>query len=321
MLSLKQPAIESEDIPARWTIGVDRRHVAVYVVLALIAGFTAGFITSRYVSQKQAQPLAAINAPQPAARPAAAEALPQANEFHRVTRIIRADTIEVDGVGIVRMIGIETPDGKSPRDREAVLAEAALNFTDKSLRGQEVRLEFDPANAERGNKDDQGQTLAYVFNRDGTLVNGEMVKLGLAIVRGLEQFKLSSEFRALEREAMQSARGLWASSATSAGSNTPAAQPPAADQTAGLGSTAQNDKSKKLTPLPPSAFGPNLPGLSTGATSNEPMVFVSAGDRMYHKSGCELLDKKKRAVALAQAKSEGYAPCSRCYASTVLKAP
>ena len=190
----------------------------------------------------------------------------------------------------------------------------AVSFVEKTLLGQDVRLEPDAPGGGR-NKDDSGPTRAYVYTRDGTLVNGEMVKQGLAFVLGTEQFRLANDFRGFEREAMQAMRGVWGSSSSS---STLASTASTATSSSPLG----DDKPKKLSPLAPSAFGANIPALSGSPTTPlEPSVWVSSGDKMYHKSGCDFLDKKKRSVGLSQAKAEGFTACSRCYASTVLKAP
>lgn len=310
MLQFKQHQFETEELPPRWNIGVDRRHVAAYVGLALVAGFAAGFIASRYLNRKEPSPTALVNEPRPASRQPAAETT--SGQFHRVNRILRADAIEVEGVGPVRLLGIETPDGKSPKEIYGVHGQRALSFIEKMLLGQEVRLEFDAGTGP--NKDDSGQTLAYVYTRDGTLVNGEMVKQGFAFVRGTEQFLLANDFRGFEREAMQGMRGVWGSSSSS---TTLASTPPPTSTP-----SAPVDDKKKLAPLAPSAFGANIPALSGSPTTpSEPGVWVSTADKMYHKSGCDFLDKKKRSVPLSQAKIEGFTACSRCYASTVLKAP
>lgn len=311
MLQFKQHQFETEELPSRWSIGIDRRHVAAYVGLALIAGFAAGFIVSRYTSRKDTPEPSLLAETRTPARQTAAEMPPV--EFHRVSRIVRADVVEVEGVGPVRLLGIETPDGKSPKEIYAEHGQRALSFAEKLLLGQDVRLEFD---TELGtDKDAAGQTPAYVYTRDGTLVNGEMVKQGFAFVRGSEQFRLANDFRGFERDAMQAMRGVWGSSSSSASlASTPSSTtvpPPLGD-----------DKQRKLSPMAPSAFGANIPALSGSPTTPlEPSVWVSAGDRMYHKSGCEFLEKKKRAIPLSQAKGEGFTACSRCYASTVLKAP
>jgi micrococcal nuclease len=307
MLELKQSEIETENFSPRWNIGVDRRRVAAYVAVALIAGSAGGFLAGAYFGRKEAPKPALIEDVRGSARPAP-EAPPV--EFRRVSRIIRADTLEIEGVGPVRMIGIETPDGKSPREIYGVHGQRALSFVEKTALGQEVRLEYDDTAGAR-NKDESGQSLAYVYLRDGTLLNAEMVKQGLALVRSADQFRLSGDFRGYEREAMQSMRGVW-------GSSTSAAVAPSS----GASTPLPDEKSKKLAPLPPSALGANIPALSGSPTAPiEPSVWVSANDKMYHKSSCDFLGKKKQSIPLSQAKSQGYTACSRCYASTVLKAP
>ena len=312
MLQFKQRQVEPDRLPDRWKIGVDREHVIVYVAVAVVVGFAIGFITSRLLTRSDGP----VAMPPVAQQPASASTDAR-SDFNRVTRIVRADTIEVENVGRVRMIGVETPDGKAPKEIYATHGQSALSYAEKWLLNQQVRLEYDTANEVSGNTDDAGQTLAYVYTRDGTLINGEMVKQGLAFVRP-EQFRLGNDFRALERDAVQSMRGVWGPSNASAlaSASSPGSTPSASDFSApGL-----EEKPRKLTPLLPSTIGPNIPSLS-GTGPSEQMAWVSGGDRMYHKPGCEFLGKKKLAIPLSGAKADGYTACSRCYASTVLKAP
>ncbi|HWC77405.1 MAG TPA: hypothetical protein VG778_08080, partial [Blastocatellia bacterium] len=122
------------------------------------------------------------------------------------------------------------------------------------------------------------------------------------------------EFRTSERDAMQAMRGVWGF----AGS-----PPPASNSIPEPLASAPKEEKRRLSPLAPSEIGPNLPattGLSGPITPSEPLVLVSSGDRMYHKSGCEYLGKKHKSLGVSQAKAEGYSSCSRCFASTVLKA-
>jgi micrococcal nuclease len=301
----RQPDIEAE--PTRWTIGVDRRHVAAYVGLALIAGFTLGFLFGRVSSSVRNIPPSAKGVADAArtteslSQEVRAPAPAQPPDYYRVNRVIGADTIEVDRVGLVRMIGVEIPDER----KYPLNAQSARAFTEKSLAGQLVRLEFDPANAERGNKDSAGYRLAYVYKQDGSLFNAELIKQGYAFVRVSEPFKLVDDFRAFERDAMQAMRGVWGTS----GSAVATAASPA------------TENKKKLTPLLPSELDPKLPPPPAPAPSpGDVIVFVSLSDHMYHKAGCEYLGKKKQAIRLADARSAGYAACSRCFASTILKA-
>jgi micrococcal nuclease len=299
---------DSKALPDRWSVGVDHRRVVAYVALAVLAGFASGFAVARYTARRPAAASPLIGETVPPIRQAAPDT--QTGEFHRVTRIVRGDTVEVEALGPVRMIGIETPDGKSPREIYGVHGQRAVSYVEKTLLGQEVRLEYDAAVGR--NNDDSGQILAYVYTRDGTLINREMVRQGLALVRGGEQFRLTSDFLDLERDAMQAMRGVWGSSSEAT----------SASATAATQSPLIKDKPNRLQPLPPSALGANIPAL-TGSTnaSSEQSVWVSASNKMYHKPGCELLDKRKHSLPLSQAKAEGYTACSRCYASTLLKAP
>jgi len=246
MFPFKPSPLEQKDAP-RWNIGVERQHVAIYVVAALVAGFVLGFMVARTGGRKETPPVvptataatATTNAtatPEPTARSVAGETAP--TDFRKVTRLLRADTLDVQGVGPVRMIGIETPDGKSPKEIYSRFGQSALSFVEKAALNQDVRLEFDPANAARSNKDDSGQTLAYVYTRDGTLLNSELLREGLAFVRSLDEFKMSNDFRSMEREAMQSLRGVWGSGSGSTASS--AAPPPSAA-----------DKPGRVAPLAP----------------------------------------------------------------------
>jgi len=316
MLAFKQPNPSVQDDVPRWQIGIDRRHVAVYVAIALVAGFAVGFMAARNMGRKETPPVLPTTSAAATAPPAARQLPPTETaptDFHKVTRLLRADTLDVEGIGPVRMIGIETPDGKSPKEIYSKFGQNALNFIEKAALNQDVRLEFDSANVARNNKDESGQTLAYVYTRDGTMLNGELLREGLAFVRSLDEFKMSGDFRAIERDAMQGLRGVWGSGSSA----------PATAASVPVASPAGNDRPGKVAPLAPSAIGPNIPAISgtTSATPSEASVFVSPADKLYHKAGCELLDGKKQTLPLSQARSQGYHPCSRCYPSTSMRAP
>ena len=92
MLQFKQRQPESEPAPARWKVGIDRQRVAAYVALALVAGFALGFVAARYLARTQpTTPAVSETAPQ--IRQAAADSL--TGELHRVTRVVRGDTVEL----------------------------------------------------------------------------------------------------------------------------------------------------------------------------------------------------------------------------------
>ena len=73
------------------------------------------------------------------------------------------------------------------------------------LIGKSVRLEYDL------NRIDQyGRTLAYVYLKDGTFVNAELVKNGFAMTLTIPpNVKFADEFVKLQEEARENNRGLW----------------------------------------------------------------------------------------------------------------
>lgn len=306
LLSFKQPDKPAPaPLPERWQVGVDRRQAILYTIIALIAGFTAGFAVARYTQK----PTETIPAPavETAARTRQSTEAPA--DFHAVTKIIRGDIIEVEDIGQVRLIGVDTPDGKP---QYAEQGKNTVEFVQKFLSDQSVRIEMDEVYSARQNKDAAGRTLGYVYLKDGSLLNLELLKVGYAFLRIGEPFRLEEEFRAAERNAMRSTQGIWG--------NGEGSEKLAKEDSDKKADSSQNDKSKKGSPLAPSDIGPNIPALST-AQSSEPMVFISGTDKLYHRQECEILGKKKSALPLSQAKTSGHTPCGRCYASTVLKAP
>ncbi|HEU4389336.1 MAG TPA: thermonuclease family protein [Blastocatellia bacterium] len=281
--------------------------MGIYVGLAVVAGFALGLATSRFL----ATPVTAPDQSAGRSGQRSESTTAPVGGRHKVTHVMRADTIELEGLGQVRLLGVESPEGKSPEQIYLSHGRNALAFTQKSLAGQEVRVEFDPSTT-AGNSEIKP---AYVYTVTGLLFNSELVRQGHAFVRANEQCQLSEQLRSAEREAMQAMRGVWGIADGSA----VVASLPTVTTPAGVESAT--DKNKKLRPLMPSEIAPASELPAAPALSSEPIVFVSASDRQYHKEGCEYLAKKSQSVALSKAKADGYGACGRCFASTVLKAP
>jgi endonuclease YncB( thermonuclease family) len=125
-----------------------------------------------------------------------------------VAEVIDGDTIGLDDGSIVRLAGIEAP--KPPpgrRDgRSWPLADAARAVLRELARGKPVTLVFG------GTREDRyGRRLAQVYLADGTWLEGELLKRGLARVHTLEDNRArAAEMLALERAARTARRGLWA---------------------------------------------------------------------------------------------------------------
>lgn len=121
-----------------------------------------------------------------------------------VERVIDGDTIVVDGVGRVRLIGVDTPETVSPGRPVEFFGREASAFTRRLLEGRRVRLEYD-----RERRDRYGRTLAYVHLADGTFANAEIIRRGYGHAYTRFPFRHLDRFRRLEREARSAGRGFW----------------------------------------------------------------------------------------------------------------
>jgi endonuclease YncB( thermonuclease family) len=154
--------------------------------------------------------------------------LPAAAWAQRVTKVPDGDTIVIEGVGKIHLLGIKSADqpalniGPSgppapPRqDPPSTQAPAAVSgrisltpdrpsrdFLRKLALGKTVRIEYDPL---AGSASGRG---AYLFLDDGTLLNAEMLKAGRARIDLTHQFAREKEFKRLEEEAQSAAVGIW----------------------------------------------------------------------------------------------------------------
>jgi len=130
--------------------------------------------------------------------------------------IYDGDTFNLEGVGKVRLLGIDTPERKpSGRDRfyqrmgvDAVtlrkVSKAALYFVIKHAKGKRVTLAYD-----HETHDQYGRLLAYVYLPDGRLLNGLLLEEGLASVFRKYSFAMKEEFLELENLARGQGVGMW----------------------------------------------------------------------------------------------------------------
>ncbi len=126
--------------------------------------------------------------------------------FATVTRVIDGDTVVVEGVGTVRLIGVDTPETVDPREPVQYFGKEASDFTKQLATGKRVRLEFDGDRTDR-----YGRTLAYLYLQpENLLLNAEIIRQGYGFAYTQFPFRMIEQFRALELEAREARRGLWA---------------------------------------------------------------------------------------------------------------
>lgn len=130
-----------------------------------------------------------------------------AGDDELIERVIDGDTIVVGDGERVRLIGIDTPETKDPREPVGCFGREASSYTDDLLpAGTAVRLAYDVERTDR-----YGRTLAYVYRAsDGLFVNAALVRDGYAYAYTYPpNVAHSEEFVALQREAREADRGLW----------------------------------------------------------------------------------------------------------------
>lgn len=135
-----------------------------------------------------------------------------------VTRAVDGDTLKLESGERVRLIGIDTPEihesDKLYRDSRRTQQDVATikamgmrayQFTRSLVEGKRVSLEFDVEK-----HDVYDRLLAYVYLKDGTFVNAEIVKQGYAsLMTYPPNVKYADLFVKLYQEARENKRGLW----------------------------------------------------------------------------------------------------------------
>lgn len=140
-----------------------------------------------------------------------------ANRQGMVTWVADGDTLQVKGVGMVRLIGIDCPEKEaSDRDWKYLKkgcnskkllrsnAQATLKRVIQLCKGKYVQLQ--PGSNKR---DRYGRLLAYVWLPDGRMLNRIMLEEGRALVYRRFDFIHKQSFIQLEKSALKRQVGIW----------------------------------------------------------------------------------------------------------------
>ncbi len=115
-----------------------------------------------------------------------------------VEKVIDGDSLQVRGIGEVRLIGVDTPEWNTPFGKEASA------FTRRLVEGKRVRLQYDQQRTDK-----YGRTLAYVHLPDGVFVNELLIQHGYGKLMKRFPFRYRDRFQRYERTARQAGLGLW----------------------------------------------------------------------------------------------------------------
>lgn len=124
-----------------------------------------------------------------------------------VAAVVDGDTVTLDDGRQVRLVGIQAP--KLPLGRPGFsawpLADEARRKVVELTLGKAVRLAYGGARQDR-----YGRALAHLFVGDGTWVQGEMLRAGLARVYTFADNRaLAADMYVLEGAARDARRGIW----------------------------------------------------------------------------------------------------------------
>lgn len=127
------------------------------------------------------------------------------NRWVQVGRILDGDTFITRAGEHIRLLGINAPEVAHQDSPAQVMGNTATRALARLISGQIVQLQFD-----KQHKDAYGRTLAQVYLRNGTWVNGEMVRLGMAHVYTFTpNLRWAGELIALEAPARTARIGIW----------------------------------------------------------------------------------------------------------------
>lgn len=129
--------------------------------------------------------------------------------FMSVTKVVDGDTFWIDDgsdKGLkIRLIGVNTPETVHPRKPVEYYGREASDYVKSILTGSKVKLKFDVNRVDR-----YGRTLAYVYLKDGTFLNADLIKKGYGQAMTVPpNVKYSERFVELERKARKEKVGLW----------------------------------------------------------------------------------------------------------------
>ena len=207
-----------------------------------------------------------------------------------VEEVVGGDVVVVEGVGVVRLLGVDTTVGPSGKPIDPNLAKATLQ---QVLAGRLVSVICDPATADTNFKDANGAWLAYLMMEDGVLANTELIARGTAVADLTRPYGRKDEIIMAERDARWNARGLWA-------------------ETAKLEPVAPSDlgrvPGRPLPPLPPPVEAPK-PGKDDALVTK---------DGRFHRPSCA---RGKGGVVMSggDARGKNYLACPECFVSPRMK--
>jgi len=130
-----------------------------------------------------------------------------ADTWDRVKWVIDGDTVVLANGQKVRYIGINSPELARDGNKAEPYGNAAKRFNASLVDRKSIRLGFDKERNDRYER-----LLAYIFLKDGTFVNAEILSNGYAyLLVHRPNIKHNSVMLQSQRAAMSAKKGIWQS--------------------------------------------------------------------------------------------------------------
>lgn len=129
---------------------------------------------------------------------------------YEVERVVDGDTLKINDSSdevTIRLIGVDTPETKHPNKGVECWGPEATDLMEDLAEGENVFLEDDDT---QETVDRYDRRLAYVWKKDGTLLNLEMITQGAGREYTYDKpYKYVESFKSAESDARKNSLGLW----------------------------------------------------------------------------------------------------------------
>jgi micrococcal nuclease len=130
----------------------------------------------------------------------------------KVINVVDGDTVDIDIADgkykhtRIRLLGIDTPETKSPEYPEMYYGTQASQFVKKLVLGRKVMVVIDTIAEKR---DKYGRLLAYIKLDDNRCVNEDIVQLGFGYADLRFTHSYFDKYEQLQNKAIKARVGLW----------------------------------------------------------------------------------------------------------------
>jgi len=130
-------------------------------------------------------------------------------DLHKCLSVADGDTIKLEELGSIRLIGIDTPEKNHPTLPVQFMSKEASDFTRQLCLNNNIRLKYDPYDDDFRGK--YGRVLGYIYLENGTFIQEKLLRNGLAIAYVKYAFdeNIKAQFLNWEKEAQEKGIGLW----------------------------------------------------------------------------------------------------------------